>query len=168
MPAAAHRGFTLVELLIVLVLIGILGSMAVLAMGQADQGRNTALEVERLLRLLQLAQQEATLRGEVLGVEFHAGGYRFLQQSKQDWQVSHDGLFLPRQLNGSLRLSLKLDGNLVLLANQPTSKPSPQLVLVPNGDSGQFRIGIGDQHRQMWLESGVDGELRLIDDKADS
>ena len=56
------RGFTLLEIMVVMVLIGILSSLAVLSIGGGPRDR-LAEEGRRLAALVELHQQEAILTG---------------------------------------------------------------------------------------------------------
>lgn len=160
----AH-GFTLIELLIVMVLVGVMGGMAVLAMGQADPGRRLQLEAERLARLLELVEQEASLRGEVVGIELFAGGYRFLQHQGKDWQAINDALFQSRSIAETLHLGLTLNGESNPLPLQPGYQPKPQIVLTPDGDSDDFRIVFTDKTSRYWLANAADGGLHVGSDE---
>jgi len=158
--ARTRRGFTLIELLIVIVLIGVMSGMAVLAMGQDDSGRHPQLEAERLARLLELAEQETSVRGEVMAVEIYTHGYRFLQADGADWQVvTDDDLFQARSVAAPLHLALILDGETKPLTTDPGYKPQPQIVLTAEGGSQNFRIGIGDADNtsRYWVDNGDDG-----------
>ncbi len=160
-------GFTLIELLIVMVLMAVMSGMAVLAMGNADGGRSLQLEADRLLKLLELAEQEASLRGEVIGVELYAGGYRFLHIENNAWQmIVDDDLFRSRSLPVALALTLSLDGAVKPLSNSPGYQPQPQIVLTADGDSADFRIALSaaDSDERYWIDNGGSG-LQLQTDR---
>src|SRR4051812_32777814 len=57
-------------------------------------------ESERLALLLQTAQQEAILQGEIIAVELSAAGYQFAKlNDKNEFQaLSQDDVLRPRQL----------------------------------------------------------------------
>lgn len=156
---AKSRGFTLIELLIVIVLIGVMSGIAVLAMGQADGGARVQLEAERLSRLLELAEQEATLRGEAVGVELYAGGYRFLQSDGRGWQAVDDALFQARLLPATMHLTLTLNGKAEPLPSNVDYQPKPQLVFTPDGDGEDVDIAIGDSTNggRYWVGNGDNG-----------
>lgn len=154
------RGFTLVELLIVMVLIGVMGGMAVLAMGQMGSSRRAEFEARRLARLLELAEQETSIRGEVVGLELSAGGYRFLQLHGEVWQTLDDALFQARRL-APLSLRLMLDGEVKVLLPQPNFIPLPQIVLTPDGGGSEFRIAIDDNAERFWLDNSASGSLQI-------
>ncbi len=76
------RGFTLLEVMVVLVLIGIITSLALLSVGGGPKER-LAEEGQRLAALIQLHQQEATLSGDSRGVRFSRTGYAILRQGEK-------------------------------------------------------------------------------------
>lgn len=91
---AAHRGFTLIEMMVVLLIISITVGVVSVNFGVLDR-RNTADELERLQRVLQFAAERAAVRGSAIQVEFLPGSYRF---SKMDTAGKWQLLFSPREL----------------------------------------------------------------------
>lgn len=158
------RGFTLVELLIVMVLIGVMGGMAVLTMGQSGHGRRAALEAGRLAELLELAEQEAWVAGEIVGLELSSVGYRFLQWRDDGWQVHGDALFQPRELS-PLSLGLMFDGEIAVLPPRLAFSPQPQIVLTPEGDSGEFQIAVGDNAERFSLNNSAGDGLQIVQEQ---
>ena len=137
------NGFTLIELLIVMVLIGVMAGAAMLAMGNADNGKQQQLEAERLSMLLELAEQEAMIGGDSIGVELFTQGYRFLNIRQNHWRpIDGDALFGQRTLDQRVSLSLKLESGPAYLSKGPGGPPQPQIVLTPDGESEAFSIGI--------------------------
>lgn len=119
--------------------------MAMLAMGNADQGKQQQLEAERLSKLLELAEQEAMIRGDSIGVELFAHGYRFLSLKERGWQAEdEDNLFRPRILDEAMRLSLRLDDEQVYLSKSGnfSSQPHPQIILTADGGADDYEISI--------------------------
>lgn len=80
-------GFTLLEMLLVLAIVGILAT--VVALGFTDSGRHRHLraEAERLARLVELARDEALRRNEIWGLRVAGGGFHFQRydQGAGDW-----------------------------------------------------------------------------------
>ena len=70
------RGFTLIEILVVVAIIAIAAGIAVIASAPDDRGL-TAREATRLAGALEHASARARLRAESLGVSADGGGWRF-------------------------------------------------------------------------------------------
>ena len=139
------KGFTLIELLIVLVLIGLITGMAMLSVGTADPRDQQKLEAERLVKLLELASQEAITRGDIIGVELFSQGYRFTVVQNNKWQPeTTDMVFKSRTLMPQMLLALVMDQQDVALTRQPIQSvdPKPQIILTPDGDMELFQIRI--------------------------
>lgn len=80
------RGFTLLELLVVLVIVGItLGFVSLNAM----EGNSQALQNEgqRIALLLQLARDEAIVRNRPIAFEADSNSYRFLIREQSKWEL---------------------------------------------------------------------------------
>lgn len=75
-PSFAARGFTLIEVMVVLLIIGVLAGSVSLGI-DALRGRDEARAGERLRRVLEATAQRAMTRGQSLAVELLADGYRF-------------------------------------------------------------------------------------------
>ncbi len=72
------RGFTLLELMVVLVIIGICTAGIGLGLGSLlDPARQLRQEAERLAQRLQVARDEARIDGRPLRWQADAAGYRF-------------------------------------------------------------------------------------------
>ena len=76
--SAASAGFTLLELMVVLVLISIIFTFAMLSFGGDDVAELMEQEVRRLETLVALAADEAIIRGDELGIRFTGDGYEFM------------------------------------------------------------------------------------------
>lgn len=129
------RGFTLMEIMVVLVLMGILTSLAVLSVGGGPRDR-LAEEGQRLAALVELQQQEAILTGEIRGVQFGRQGYAILTLDEQ-------GTWGPPEATDTLiRHELPEDITLGLWVDNrpaPLEKSSfPQVLLLNSGEATEF------------------------------
>ena len=93
----AARGFTLLELLVVLVIAGImLGLVSFNAMPSEQQALQN--EARRIALLMQLARDEAIVRNRPVAFEADAGHYRFMVRNENEWQrVTNDDLLRERE-----------------------------------------------------------------------
>ena len=71
------HGFTLIEVLLVVLLIGIVSGIVLLAASPNDSSRLVASETERLAQALSLAIDEAVSENQQLGLMLDEKGYRF-------------------------------------------------------------------------------------------
>ncbi len=82
-PCARARGFTLVELLVVIVVMGLLGTVVALTL--PDAGSPLTREADALALRLARARDEAILGTRAVRATLDAGGYRFEQRGFDDW-----------------------------------------------------------------------------------
>lgn len=129
------RGFTLLEIMVVLVLIGIITSFALLSVGGGVKER-LAEEARRLTALIELHQQEAILNGEPRGIRFSRTSYTILSlDEKGQWQTpSAADALIQYALPEEIRLRLWIEGRPVEL----NSSGEPQVMLLNSGEATEF------------------------------
>lgn len=80
------RGFTLIEMLITLVVIGIAMVTVAVNLWPADR-QGLRAEAQRLSLLLAMAREEAQVRGAPVRLVADQQGYRFLAFSNRQWRL---------------------------------------------------------------------------------
>ena len=84
-----QRGFTLLELLVVLVIVGImLGAVSFSTMQSSRQRLLT--DAQRIALLLQLAREEAIVRNRPTAFEANQNSYHFLIRNDNKWDLLND------------------------------------------------------------------------------
>ena len=97
--------------MVVLVLIGIIFTFAMLSVGGDNIAEEMKRETQRMVTLLNLASDEAVLRGEELAVLFSEDGYEFLVLNVNRWQPSgEDGLLKAYTMPADIELRLEIEG----------------------------------------------------------
>lgn len=103
-------GFSLLELLVVVVVVAILFTYTTLAIRSDAPEDLLQEEALRLERLVQLALDEAILRGEEYAIEMHQNGYRFLRFTANQWQpLTGDKVLRQRDLPIDMELEMRLE-----------------------------------------------------------
>ncbi len=108
-PAAA--GFTLIELMVVVLLVGLVVSFAVISVGGDSALERQKREAQRLHARMDLAREEAVLQARSLGVRFSDDGYRFFELRRDQWRpLGGDGVLARRSLPDAVSVDVEVDG----------------------------------------------------------
>ena len=157
----ATRGFTLMEILVVLVILGVLTAVVSLAIAGAGGERALTREAERAQALITYACERAELSGLDIGLSFARGGYRFSRLDHDVWAPYRGDELRPRSWPANLSAVLTRDGQGVALAAQFPDKP--QLLCYASGELTPFRIELAlpDLDRRYRLDGMADGQVAL-------
>ncbi|MCU7852387.1 MAG: type II secretion system minor pseudopilin GspH [Candidatus Thiodiazotropha sp. (ex Monitilora ramsayi)] len=161
-PSRISRGFTLIELMVVIVIIGIVINFAVVSFGSNSPADRLNKESTRLMSLIQIAGEEALLRSSFIGVDILQDSYGFLRLEEGEWQPLDDDLFRNRHLPDDMLLTI--------ITSQPQEnnsdeddKRTPEIILLNSGEMTPFdikinSINIDDYYR---LSGNEVGDLTL-------
>jgi general secretion pathway protein H len=172
--SSSQYGFTLLELMVVLVLVGIIFSFAVLSIGGDDVAEAMERETRRLETLIAMAGEEAVLRSEEVAIHFREDGYTFLLLQADGWQEpENDTLLRSRTLPAGIRIRLEVEGDPPRLGEGDKDKdkakgkkdaeerPVPQVFILSSGEMTPFAVTLeADQSPLRYhLSASLMGEL---------
>lgn len=139
-----NQGFTLIEILIVIVIISIVSGIAALTISRNQQKQYESL-ANRLSHLITLAEEEAMLRPATLGLAFTPESFQFFEyqnkatENKTHWQAQTDKLYGLHSFSPNIKLTVKVQNKTVALDGQP------HIIISASGDIVPFTIWIGKE-----------------------
>ena len=150
-----NQGFTLIELMIVVLIIGISTSMAVLYIDNSDDRLKS--EAKRLLAMTQLTRDEAIITGRSLAMILNSSDYSFSRMENGKWTKLSTKPFRTILLNDDIRLRFILADSLSASSNQQANL----LYFLATGETSQFQVWISNDNTEYVLSSTTLGELSL-------
>jgi general secretion pathway protein H len=134
-------GFTLIELMVVLVIIGLFSSMLMLTVSP-NNGRDLERESKRLLHSMKLAQDEAVLKGLELGFTLQHDHYYYSRLQGNEWlPLSQDKQFSSHELNKNIELVLEIENEQVI-EQADESSDLPSIMILSSGEITGFKIAL--------------------------
>ena len=132
------RGFTLIEILVVIVILGVLAAALTLAVGVGGGERQLERQAEQMQALVGYACEQAELSGREIGISMNTWGYRFSRLERDEWKAFREGELRPRTWLVNSATSLNRDGHGVEIAEQFPEKP--QLLCFSSGELTAFEL----------------------------
>jgi general secretion pathway protein H len=142
------RGFTLLELMIVIVMVGVLLGMVSYA-GGGSPARQVRQEAEVMVQVIHQLRERAVFEGQEYGLRLSTDGHRVMRLGVRGWEPV--GALTDWPL--SVRLRLQLDGYWVEL---DADGGPPQLLMFSNDETSVFTLILESGNRN-WLSLSGDG-----------
>lgn len=155
------RGFTLIEILVVLVIVGVLALAVTIGIASAGGERQLTREAERFQALVAYACTRAELSGHEIGVRVDVQGYAFVMLGLDGWTSAAQQELRPRKWIHGLAASMLREGREIRLADGDDALP--QIVCFSSGELSPFllRLQLGDVVARYELSGRSDGRIDL-------
>lgn len=149
-PAGVRsKGFTLVEILVVVVIMAIVISLAILSIGTTGRDAQLDEESRRIQGLIDLLHERALLEGRDFGVRLEPASYEFVVYDafRDRWRTfDQEREFRHRDLPKGVTFQLQLDSQNVVLKplernlSSDQAPPGPQVAIAASGEGTPFRL----------------------------
>lgn len=152
------RGFTLLEIMVVVAIVGIFVGVVVLSTDLVSDERRLEQEARRLDTIVSFAADEALLQTQDFGILICEDSYHFFVYSYdvEDWVPYGVRPFEPRRLDEDMSLALKLEDRDIILETEAEAfdpqrseqltveelddLPDPQIVILSSGEVTPFQV----------------------------
>ena len=149
--APLERGFTLIEILVVVVIIGVLAATVMLSFTGGNLAQELRGEAERAALRMELARSNALQRNREWGVLVQEDGYSFLELDPYNaiWVEQSERPLARVTLPDNMRLRLETEGFELPEMLEPSEEaedrgedelPEPNLILCSSGEVTPFTL----------------------------
>jgi general secretion pathway protein H len=131
------KGFTLIEILVVLLIITILAGVTIARLPAVSKNADFETETRRLELLFSMAHQESILDSTEFGFRLTDHGYKLLKfdDGSQSW-MDAENPFQERSLPDDLKLVIKADSDGFSLLGENL----PPVLILSSGENTPFRL----------------------------
>ncbi|MDF0534573.1 type II secretion system minor pseudopilin GspH [Shewanella yunxiaonensis] len=175
------QGFTLLEVMLVILLMGLMAAAVTLSIGGGDQQQQLKREAQRFISVTEAVADEAVLSGQFVGIVVDKNAYHYVIYIDDKWQpLQRDNLVSEHQLPEGISTDIEVEG---LPLDQDEDKdslfdddkkpfdddpkqqnnPEPQIMLLPSGEMTGFELTFiasgGEQHYQQLVSGDNLGRL---------
>ena len=134
---SGFRGFTLIEVMVVLLIVTVLAGVTMTRLPGFAQNADFEEEKRRLQVLFEMARQESILDSSEFGFRLTNDGYKFLKfdDGSQSW-VDVIGSFRERSLPDDFTLKIKTNRQ----GENLFGKKSPPIAILSSGENTPFQL----------------------------
>jgi general secretion pathway protein H len=154
----SKAGFTLIEVLVVLIIVAIITAVSVIAFGHFGRGRREKIIAQQFVRTIVVAQQQAILTPDVLGLGITPRGYRFYQytissetQSPEWIPLSTTVLSNPDAFKNVFQADVKIISGFDE-KNNVQEPQRPQILFLPSGFVTPFMLELKGKSQHFLID----------------
>lgn len=166
-----HAGFTLLEVLLVALLMGLVAAAVTISMNVAGPEQALKKQAQRFMSATEMVLDESVLSGQFIGIVIDEDEYQFVFYKEGKWMpVEQDRLLATQQMESGIVLDIVIDGMPLVQEDEQDESwfdepfideeseedkkkhPEPQILLFPSGEMTPFELNF----------STVDDELKPV------
>ena len=183
-PSASRRltfepctgGFSLIELLVVVTIIGIFAGATILSLDILGNDRDLEREAFRLSSMTELLAQESVMEGRDYGILFSEEGYRFYIYDYRQliWlDPIGDNFLAAYRLQEPVSIGLFLEDQEVVLESEINQEilvdPDPQVIIYASGELTPFKAVFSREGNDgsFVITAEINGSLKLSEEGYD-
>ena len=151
------KGFTLIEILVVVVIVAVLMSAVTLSFPPAGD-KLLKEQADRFSALIGLAQDEAILQSRELALEVNKAGYIFYRNVDNSWATFTEAPFAKREFPAEISSKIYIDGIAIDLEDRDEN--NPQVIILSSGEMTPFSYKLGYKNKsEVTLKVNAVGEI---------
>ncbi|QYJ89825.1 type II secretion system minor pseudopilin GspH [Shewanella halotolerans] len=177
MRGVRQFGFTLLEVLLVVLLMGLAAAAVTYTTSGADQHKALERTARQFMAATELVLDETILSGHFIGIVIDKQRYEFVVYDEGKWKpLQQDRLLAAKEMEPGVEMELVLDGlpltqgdeedeswfdePLIEPSEEEKKKfPEPQVLLFPSGEMSVFELTfVGKDERGQEIEALVVGD----------
>ncbi|GGP51268.1 type II secretion system minor pseudopilin GspH [Shewanella saliphila] len=154
-----HAGFTLLEVLLVALLMGLVASAVTISMSAAGPEQALNKQAQRFISATEMVLDESVLSGQFIGIVIDEDQYQFVFYREGKWMaVEQDRLLATREMDPGIVLDVVIDGMPLTQEDEQDESwfdepfideeseedkkkhPEPQILLFPSGEMTPFEL----------------------------
>ena len=172
LPVNRCKGFTLLELLVALVLVGIILSFATLSLDTGED-RKIKQEADRIYNLIKLAQEESILNDRMLVLNINTAGYQFAllklnAENKYEETALVDPVFRAREFADFVQLIINIEDSEFNLKTDNEEASVIKIYIFSSGELTPFQIELPASDKKYRISGSLQGIVEMDIQQKDS
>lgn len=152
-------GFTLIEIMVVIAIMGIMLGLGMIAFGDGNLSEKLEQESQRLYSLIKLAQEESIIQAKELALELETDGYVFKESEfdeklkQYSWtNIPGDKLFRKRSLTAGIELDLKIENTILEIKKESDKEEPIRIYILSSGELTPFVLTLKIDSLEQYYE----------------
>ncbi|WP_115406566.1 type II secretion system minor pseudopilin GspH [Shewanella morhuae] len=153
-----HAGFTLMEVMLVILLMGLTAAAVTMSIGNSGPQQALDRTAQQFIAATEMVLDETVLSGQFMGIVIEKTSYQFVFYKDGKWlPLDEDRLLSEKEMEPGVVMNLVLDGLPLVQEDEeddswfeepliePSSEdkkkhPEPQIMLFPSGEMSAFEL----------------------------